>query len=219
MGEGMRHPREFGGSRIRSGWMTAAIVMCLAFAISACSGSIPAEAQKNMIAASAVSADTQNYVLNPGDELQITVWKEEGLDQKVLVRPDGMISFPLAGHIRAAGQTTQQVQAVIRRRIAPYIADPQVNVSVTGTTGYKVYATGQIQRPGTYSSPQPMTVLQLLALAGGLTPFGDEDTIIIVRKIGEKQRFIPFNYSKAKRGIDLDQNIILQSGDVVVVRE
>ena len=89
MGEGMRHPREFGGSRIRSGWMTAAIVMCLAFATSACSSSIPAEAEKNMIAASAVSADTQNYVLNPGDELQITVWKEEGLDQKVIVRPDG----------------------------------------------------------------------------------------------------------------------------------
>jgi polysaccharide export outer membrane protein len=172
----------------------------------------------NMIAAPPTAED-ELYIINPGDELQISVWREEGLDQKVLVRPDGLISFPLAGHIRAAGQTTQQIETIIRARLARYIENPQVNVSVIATPGYRIYMVGQVQRPGPITETRPLTVMQALALAGGFTPFADEDSLIIIRKVAGKQRFISFKYSRAKRGVDLEQNITLQSGDTIVVRE
>jgi polysaccharide biosynthesis/export protein len=172
----------------------------------------------NMIAAAPTAEDVL-YVINPGDELQISVWREEGLDQKVLVRPDGMISFPLAGHIRASGQTTQRIEAIIKARLARYIENPQVNVSVVGTPGYRIYIVGQVQRPGPITGNQPLTVMQALALAGGFTPFADEDSLIVIRKVAGKQRFMRFNYTRAKRGVDLEQNFTLQSGDTIVVRE
>src|SRR5688572_22081197 len=172
-------------------WATL-LIGCLS--IFGCSGR--GDPTPNMISAPPTRED-QSYVLNPGDELQISVWREEGLDQKVLVRPDGMISFPLAGHIQAAGRTTQQIEVLIRQRLARVIENPQVNVSVIGTPGYRVFVVGQVQRPGPITGAQPLTVMQALALAGGFTPFADEDNIIIIRKVGGNQRFIRFNYSSA----------------------
>ena len=195
--------------------MLACWTFCLAV-LAACADR--GDPTPNMIAAPP-TAEVQLYLINPGDELQISVWREEGLDRRVLVRPDGMISFPLAGHIRASGQTTQRIEAIIKARLARLIQDPQVSVSIVGTPGYKVFVVGQVQRPGPITGTQPLTVMQALALAGGFTPFADEDRLIIIRKVAGRQRFIRFNYATAKRGIDLEQNFTLQSGDTIVVRE
>ena len=157
------------------------------------------------------------YLLRPGDQLRISVWKEEGLNQQVLVRPDGKISFPLAGHVDAAGRTTQQLEAIIKARLARFIDQPVVTVSLVAVPKNEIYVIGQVARPGAFPAVQPLTVMQLLSLAGGLTPFADEDNIVILRRVDGKQVPIRFDYSKAKRGIDLEQNIVLKSGDVVVV--
>ena len=205
-------------SRSRTHLVAAVLICNLMFGLPGCRSSDP-EADKNVIPAAEANIVEQAYRLNPGDELQITVFQEQGLDQKVLVRPDGMISFPLAGHVRAAGQTTQQVEAVLKRRLAQFVQNPQVTVSLAAPQGYRIYVIGQVQRPGPYAVMQPITVMQALSLAGGLTPFGDEDDIVIIRNADGTQRIIRFNYYKAKRGASLEQNITLRSGDVVVVRE
>jgi polysaccharide export outer membrane protein len=199
--------------------LVIALFACgIAFGLQGCHRADPA-AEKNLISPAEASIVEQGYRLNPGDELQITVFQEQGLDQKTIVRPDGMISFPLAGNINAAGRTTQQVEATLRQRLARYVNAPQVTVSLVAPQGYRIYVVGQVIKPGSYSAPQPITVLQALSLAGGLTPFGSEEDIVIVRRLEDKQRIIRFDYSKVKRGAALEQNITLRSGDVVVVRD
>jgi polysaccharide export outer membrane protein len=199
--------------------LTMALLACgIALGAASCRRHDPAS-EANILPATEASIIERAYRLNPGDELQVTVFQEQGLDQKVVVRPDGMISFPLAGHVRAAGLTTQEVEAELRQRLVRFVQNPQVNVSLAASQGYRIYVIGQVQRPGPYSAAQPVTVLQALSLAGGLTPFGSEDNIIIIRRVDDKQRIIRFNYARVKRGVDLDQNITLRSGDVVVVRD
>ena len=170
-------------------------------------------------AADAQGTQSRPYVLNPGDVLEISVWREKDLTRKVLVLPDGRISFPLAGHIAAAGKSAQQIEEILKQKLARFIEKPVVTVTVTETPGNRIYVIGQVKKPGAYSVARPITVLQALSLAGGLTPFGDASDIIIIRTVNGKQTKIPFDYSKAKRGKALEQNITLQSGDVVVVPE
>jgi len=209
--------RPFGSSSIKRlfGSILAGLVL---ITLSACNRIDP-ESEKNVIPRAEASFVEQNYRLNPGDELQISVFQEQGLDQKVVVRPDGMISFPLAGHVRAAGLTAQQVEGALRVRLARFVQSPQVTVTLAANPGYRIYVIGQVQRPGPISAQQPLSVMQALSLAGGLTAFGNEDDIIIIRTVEGQQRIIRFNYSKAKRGVDLEQNIKLRSGDTIVVRD
>lgn len=162
---------------------------------------------------------SDKYIINPGDRLDITVWQEEGLSREVLVRPDGIISFPLVGHIRAAGRTARYLEAVIRSRLTRFVEKPVVTVSVLNTNGNIVFLIGQVRKPGPYAMSGRITVVQALTLAGGLTPFGDERRIIIIRKFRGKQTRIPFNYAKIKKGLELNRNILLKSGDVIVIPE
>jgi len=157
------------------------------------------------------------YELNPGDILEISVWKEEGLERQVLVLPDGMISFPLAGHIQAAGRTAEEVQKALTDRIKQYIPEPVITVSVPSVAGNKVYVIGQVNRPGEYPALHRIDVMQALSLAGGLTPFADQDGIKILRRETTKQVAYPFDYSAIEDGIKLELNIVLKSGDIVVV--
>lgn len=163
-------------------------------------------------------AQSGGYQLKPGDILNISVWKEEALQQETLVLPDGMISFPLAGHLSAAGKTPQEVEANLVERIKEFIPDPQITVTVKSTGGNKIYVVGQINKPGEFLVTHGIDVMQALSLAGGLTAFGDESDIRILRRgANGQQQAIPFNYSAVKNGRDLQTNILLQSGDVVVV--
>lgn len=163
------------------------------------------------------SPKTTGYRIGPEDVLGISVWKEDGLSKEVLVRPDGGISFPLAGEIQAAGRTAEEVGTEIASRLKRAINDPVVSVSVLKVTGNKIYIIGRVARPGEYSAGRYVDVLQALAMAGGLTPYAAEDDIKVLRKRNGIDETFAFEYSDVRRGRKLEQNITLQGGDVVVV--
>ena len=163
-----------------------------------------------------VQAPSQ-YIIGPEDVLEISVWKEPDLQREVLVRPDGRISFPLAGDFKAAGRTPDQVQQVITQRIQRYIPEPVVTVTVKNIGGNKIYVIGQVKSPGAYVIGRYVDVLQALTLAGGLTEFAKEGDIRIIRRGAGKESVFPFEYNDVKKGRKLQQNIILQGGDTVVV--
>jgi polysaccharide export outer membrane protein len=166
---------------------------------------------------SAYSPRSPGYLIGPEDVLHISVWKEEELDREVLVRPDGGISFPLAGNMQAAGKTTEELMTEITRRIQRYIPDAVVTVTVSKVSGYDIFVIGKVNKPGQFTLGQYVDVLQALTLAGGLTPFASEDDIRIQRRENGQLKVYPFEYSEIKKGRNLEQNIILNSGDVVVV--
>jgi len=163
------------------------------------------------------SVITAGYSIGPEDILEISVWKEEGLQSEVLVRPDGKISFPLVGDIQAEGKTPEQLRHEIAGWLRKYIPDPVVTVLVKKIAAYKIYVLGQINKPGQYTVGIYLDVMQALALAGGLNAYAAENDIRILRRQGDKEIVIPFEYSEVKKGRNLGQNIILKTGDVVVV--
>ena len=157
------------------------------------------------------------YKILPGDVLQISVWKEVDLQMEVLVRPDGAISFPLAGEISTRNRSVLELQEEVTQRLGRYISDPVVTVSVREVLGNKIYVIGQVARPGVFVVNPQVDVMQALSMAGGSTPFAALNDIKILRRTGDEQVAISFRYNDVVRGTDLEQNIILQSGDVVVV--
>lgn len=163
------------------------------------------------------AAVDSGYRLAPEDVVEISVWKEEGLRKELLVRPDGGISFPLVGELQAAGKTAEEIRAEVTARLGSKINDPVVSVSVLKASGNKIYVIGRVARPGEYVAGRYLDVLQALAVAGGLTPFAAEDDIRILRKRGGRDEVFEFEYSDVRRGRKLEQNIMLQGGDVVVV--
>ena len=163
-------------------------------------------------------ADTVNYLLSPGDFIEISVWKEEGMQkEQTLVAPDGNITFPLAGTIMAAGKPIFALQEAIAGRLANYIADPVVNIKLLQNNGNTIFVIGKVNRPGQYPANRRIDVMQALSLAGGLTVFADEDSIHVLRRVGKETIIFPFDYDDVLDGDHLEQNIILQAGDTVTV--
>lgn len=158
------------------------------------------------------------YQIGPDDILMINVWKDPDLTREVIVRPDGYISFPLVGEVKAGGLTVAALKDQLTLKLSEYIPEVNLAVMVTQFNKMKVYVIGKVNRPGEFRPGKAVNVMQALALAGGLTPFADKNDIIILRTdYNNRQTQIPFNYKKVKKGKDLTQNIMLQSGDVVVV--
>ena len=157
------------------------------------------------------------YTVHPGDILLISVWKEEGLEQEVLVRPDGGLSFPLVGDISAHGKTVQQLTEEISESIAKYIPDPVVTVSVRQILGNKIYVIGKVNNPGQFVVNPNVDIVQALSMAGGMSTFADADKIKVLRRVDGKQTAIAFDYQQIEKGQNLEQNIILQSRDVLLV--
>jgi len=157
------------------------------------------------------------YVIGPEDALEISVWRDETLKAAALVRPDGGISFPLAGDIIVAGKTATQVREELVTRLSKYIPEPVVTVSVVRVSSYRIYVLGRVNKPGDFQVGRNIDVLQALSIAGGMTPFASEDGIQIIRKVDGKPHSIPFEYSRVRKGGDLSQNITLKSGDVLLV--
>jgi polysaccharide export outer membrane protein len=157
------------------------------------------------------------YLLRPGDTLLVSVWKETDLQSEVLVRPDGGISFPLAGELPAAGHTVADLTKLLETRVRKYIPDAVVTVSVKTANGNRVYVIGKVNKAGDFPLYGPIDVMQALSLAGGVTPFADTKGIRVLRRSGDRQTAIAFHYHDIERGRKLDQNILLQSGDTVVV--
>jgi polysaccharide export outer membrane protein len=161
--------------------------------------------------------DRSGYRVQPGDLLQVSVWKEEDLDLEVLIRPDGGFSFPLAGDIDAAGKTVEQLRGELTEKLARFIPDLFVTVLVRQINGNKIYVIGQVNQPGEFVVNPRVDVMQALSLAGGTTTFSSPNDIFVLRRENGVQRALPFRLANVMRGRDLDQNIVLQSGDVVVV--
>ncbi|PCJ88874.1 MAG: sugar transporter [Thiotrichaceae bacterium] len=157
------------------------------------------------------------YHIGAGDLLKISVWKEENMQLDVLVAPDGAITFPLAGEIRASGLTTSELTSALANKLKRYIPNPNITVTLQQSRSNKVYVIGKVNRPGEFVASGYMDVLQALTMAGGLTPFADSDEIKIIRrtKTGAKVRL--FDYDEVVSGERLDMNIILKAGDTVVV--
>ena len=164
-----------------------------------------------------VSQLDPGYRLGAEDVLLVSVWKDEQLTREVVVRPDGMFSFPLVGDIQAEERTVEDIRGDLVKRLTKYIPNPNVSIAVTKVISYKVYVVGRVNKPGEYVVGHYTDVLQALSLAGGLTPFAAENEIKVMRRVRGEQYAIPFRYGDVRKGRDLEQNIILHRGDVVMV--
>jgi polysaccharide export outer membrane protein len=188
----------FASRRIQA--FAAALLLCAAFAQATAAGEAPAA-----------------YTVQPGDLLAVSVWREPTLVGPVLVRPDGGFSFPLAGEVDARGKSIADLQKLLTERLKRYISDPVVSVAVQEVRGNKVYVIGQVNRPGEFVVNPSVNVMQALAMAGGTNAFASTGGIVILRRTGASQVAMPFRYPDVVRGKSLEQNIDLQSGDIVVV--
>ncbi len=158
-----------------------------------------------------------SYLIGPEDVLEISVWKDPELTKQVIVRPDGRISFPLIGEVEAGGHTVKFLEDKLKKQISEYIPDAMLTVIVIQVNSIKIYVVGKVARPGEYRIGRAINVMQALSLAGGLSPFADANSILILRSEKGSQNKIPFNYKELKKGEKLEQNIILETGDVIVV--
>jgi polysaccharide export outer membrane protein len=166
--------------------------------------------------AAAAGPATAEYRMVAGDRLEIAVWKEADLQKTVTVMADGNLSFPLIGQVAAAGKTIDELRREVEKRLTAYIPEPVVTVSVTEQAG-RVYVIGQVTRSGAYEINPSINVLQALALAGGLTPYAKGDDILVLKNAGGGQRALPFKFGQVSQGRNLDQNVSLESGDVIIV--
>jgi polysaccharide export outer membrane protein len=157
------------------------------------------------------------YLIQPGDILQVSVWREPDMQSEVMVRPDGRISLPLIGEMDVADRVLAQVRVDLAERLKPFMPDAAVNVAVKQPLGNRIYVIGQVNRPGEFVVTRDVDVLQALSLAAGTTKFADLSDIKVLRRAGGEQKAIPFNYDEVIDGERLEQNIVLRSGDVVVV--
>ncbi len=162
-------------------------------------------------------APDSSYKIGPQDVLRIDVWKEAEISRAVPVRPDGKISLPLLNDVQAAGLTAMELANNITEGLKKFINSPQVTVSVTEINSRRIYATGEVSKPGAYPLLPNMTVLQAVTSAGGFTQFARTKNIYILRNEGGKQTKYPFNYNDVVKGKRPDENITLQPGDTIVV--
>jgi polysaccharide biosynthesis/export protein len=158
------------------------------------------------------------YVIGPQDVLGINFWRDADMTGDVTVRPDGRITLPLIGDLLAAGMTPEALGAAIHAAASKLISDPTVTVVVRQINSRKVFITGQVATPGAHVLTGPLTVMQLISLAGGLTEFAKKKDITVMRTDPTgKQIVLPFNYGDVARGRNLAQNVVLKPGDTVVV--
>jgi polysaccharide export outer membrane protein len=170
-----------------------------------------------LFSASMVLGSEADYRIAPGDEIEISVWRDESLTRRLKVPPDGVVSFPLINDIDVKGLTVAELRELSRKKLSEYVPDATVSVLLLESGSMTGYVVGKVRKPGSYRIGLNTTVMQLLAMAGGLDPFANEKKLQILREIDGETVKIPFNYRDVSRGENLNQNIVLQRGDVVVV--
>jgi polysaccharide export outer membrane protein len=161
--------------------------------------------------------DFPEYYVAPGDVLHLAVWKEPELSTDVFVRLDGRITVPLVGDLKAAGRTTEQLATEIRAKLRAFLEVPQVTLTVAQAVSARFYVIGDVATSGAFPLTGRITVLQALALAGGFREFAKRDRILIIRERRGEKMAIPFNFRDLEVGINLQQNIPLESGDSIIV--
>jgi polysaccharide biosynthesis/export protein len=171
-----------------------------------------------LLSATALAQTIPDYKVHPGDKLIVGVYDDPKLlPQEITVTPDGKISYPMVGVLIAGGKTVEQIRTELEARLKKYISDPIATVIVTDVKGNVVYVIGQVTKPGAMTMNPTINVLQALSIAGGGNPYAKLDGTIIIRNSGGTQRVFPFRYGQVASGKDLQQNIELESGDIVVV--
>jgi polysaccharide export outer membrane protein len=158
-----------------------------------------------------------DYVIGADDVLSIVFWREKDLSMDAVVRPDGRISLPLMNDIAAAGLTPDQLRAKLTEEAQRYVQDPNVTVIVKQINSRRVFITGQVAKAGTYPLSGPMTVLQLISLAGGLLEYADSKNVVVMRTENGRPMSYVFNYKEVVGRRNLKQNIELKPGDTIIV--
>jgi polysaccharide export outer membrane protein len=177
----------------------------------------PVIAPANPTPAAPEGDDASRYAVQPGDVLIVSVWHEPDLTREVRVSPDGWINYPLVGEVAVEGATVESLRETLQTKLHKYINEAVVDVSVKEPAGNRIYVLGKVNRPGVYPFNKSIDVVQALSLAGGTSKFAAINDIKILRRIDGEQQTYKFRYSDVERGRSLDQNIVLRSGDVVVV--
>lgn len=159
-----------------------------------------------------------SYRIGAGDLLEIVTWKEPDFSrEEVLVRTDGMITFPLLNDLQAAGLTPIQLKKVIEAKLNDYVANPVVTVTVRDPGSQVFYILGEVQKTGQYPLRTDLTVLQAFAMAGGFTEWASKKEIILFRGKGGQEKIYRINYKDIVKGKNLEQNISLKANDTIVV--
>ena len=177
---------------------------------------ISAEDASDSAKTASIGAASSRYKLGAADIIRVNIWKNTDLSQTVTIDPDGFVSLPLLGNVRAAGLTTDQLAKDLVSRLTSYVVNAQVTVSIVEIRSRQVFITGQVGKPGAYLLIAPITVLQLIAQAGGLNTFASRKGIFILRGTTGNVQRLKFNYISAIHG-DVKQNINLQPGDTVII--
>lgn len=164
------------------------------------------------------SAVAEEYQIGAGDVLDINVWKNADLTRQLIVLPDGTVRFPLVGRLEVEGKSAARLETELSEKLNKYIPDPELSVSIRQVNSMVIYVIGKVNHPGRFEISSNIDVLQALSVAGGLNPFAKEKEIGIFRKINGKTTIFNFKYNEVSEGVNLDQNIMLQRGDVIVVR-
>lgn len=191
-------------------WVVLFIVFCVAEGAEA--------SETESAAAPAAEAGWSGpFRLGAGDVLNVFIWKHKELSTIVTVRPDGKINYPLIGEIEAKGLTLGEIEERINKQLKNQIQDPQVTVILEATHSFRIFVLGEVMQPGVFDLKGPVTVIQALAMARGLTTFASRNKIFIVNPARGNEQRIPFSYSKFVQGEDTNQNVLLRPGDTVIV--
>jgi polysaccharide export outer membrane protein len=206
--------------------VTARLLACAAACALLAARPVPAHGQARSapyaqattpIASTAVTLVPPDYIIGPEDVLDVRFWKDQDMSGEVVVRPDGHISLPLLNDVRAAGLTPEQLRVRVTEEARRWVEAPNATVIVKAINSRKVFITGQVEKSGPYPLTSTMTVLQLIALAGGLREYAEADRILIMRKEGSGTVALKFDYKQVAGGRNLAQNITLKPGDTVIV--
>ncbi len=181
------------------------IICCLCFLLTIVSGT--------------ASADTgERYLIGPGDLLDINIWKDDSLSRVVTVLPDGTISFPLIGEVAAANKTVAQLKMELEQKISKFVPGPVLSLIVQQVNSLQIYVVGRVNNPGRFMLNTKVNVLQALTMAGGLNPFAKRGKVKIMREENGRTTIYNFDFDEVAKGENLEQNIILRRGDVIVAQ-
>lgn len=187
----------------------------LALTILALAG--PADPGASRSSTRSVAEELPGYRIGPEDMLQVSVWNNEAMSRTAPVRPDGKISLPLLNDVQAAGLTPTELRQELMRQLAEYMPHPEVAVSVTDVRSYKVSVIGAVPKPDRYELKSWTTVMDVLAMAGGLNEFAARSRIVVIRAQAGRTERIPFDYDKIRSGDPTQANFHLVPGDIVMV--
>ena len=164
-----------------------------------------------------IDAQIPEYTIGVEDVLTVFIWKEEDLSIRVVVRPDGKISFPLVSDIGVKGLTCQQLAEKIKDKLLMYIKDPNITIIVEEINSFKVYVLGEVNSQGVYTLRSPARLLQVLAMAEGLNEYANKSDLVIIRKEKNREKRIKVDYKKIITGERPDNNIYIKPGDTIIV--